>query len=95
MPMGFTGLNIVKKTLGEIRRKCRNDRGKPNKLPVRLIAQAEEQLTLNQRVVGSSPTAPTNNFNKLRLNIVLNNRLFDAGATSGATLCSCYEIKMM
>ncbi len=25
------------------------------------IAQVVEQLTLNQRVVGSSPTAPTNN----------------------------------
>ena len=26
------------------------------------IAQVVEQLTLNQRVVGSSPTAPTNSF---------------------------------
>ena len=29
------------------------------------IAQVVEQLTLNQRVVGSSPTAPTNNINML------------------------------
>ncbi len=29
------------------------------------IAQLVEQLTLNQRVVGSSPTAPTNKFNDL------------------------------
>ena len=29
------------------------------------IAQVVEQLTLNQRVVGSSPTAPTNKFNSL------------------------------
>jgi phosphoketolase len=30
------------------------------------IAQLVEQLTLNQRVVGSNPTAPTNDFNILR-----------------------------
>ena len=29
------------------------------------IAQLAEQLTLNQRVVGSNPTAPTNKFNGL------------------------------
>ena len=29
------------------------------------IAQVVEQLTLNQRVVGSSPTAPTNKINIL------------------------------
>ena len=29
------------------------------------IAQVVEQLTLNQRVVGSSPTAPTNDFKNL------------------------------
>jgi hypothetical protein len=29
------------------------------------IAQSVEQLTLNQRAVGSSPTAPTNTFNDL------------------------------
>src|SRR4029078_18723 len=29
------------------------------------IAQVVEQLTLNQRVVGSSPTAPTNQINHL------------------------------
>ena len=29
------------------------------------IAQVVEQLTLNQRVVGSSPTAPTNKFQNL------------------------------
>ena len=29
------------------------------------IAQVVEQLTLNQRVQGSSPCAPTNDFNKL------------------------------
>ena len=34
--------------------------------PVGRIAQVVEQLTLNQRVVGSSPTAPTNLFNELQ-----------------------------
>ena len=29
------------------------------------IAQVVEQLTLNQRVVGSSPTAPTKDFKDL------------------------------
>ena len=29
------------------------------------LAQLVEQLTLNQRVVGSSPTSPTNDFNGL------------------------------
>jgi hypothetical protein len=29
------------------------------------IAQVVEQLTLNQRVVGSSPTAPTKDFKEL------------------------------
>jgi hypothetical protein len=29
------------------------------------IAQLVEQLTLNQRVVGSNPTAPTNDFKGL------------------------------
>ena len=31
------------------------------------IAQLVEQLTLNQRVVGSNPTAPTNDFKGLAL----------------------------
>ena len=31
------------------------------------IAQVVEQLTLNQRVVGSSPTAPTKEINNLTL----------------------------
>jgi hypothetical protein len=31
------------------------------------IAQVVEQLTLNQRVVGSSPTAPTKDFNALAI----------------------------
>ena len=31
------------------------------------IAQVVEQLTLNQRVVGSSPTAPTSVSNRLRV----------------------------
>ena len=34
------------------------------------IAQLVEQLTLNQRVVGSSPTAPTKDFNHLEFVIV-------------------------
>ena len=33
--------------------------------PVGRIAQLVEQLTLNQRVQGSSPCAPTNLFNRL------------------------------
>ncbi len=31
------------------------------------IAQVVEQLTLNQRVGGSSPSAPTNDFNMLSI----------------------------
>ena len=35
------------------------------------LAQLVEQLTLNQRVVGSNPTAPTNDFNDLLRNVGL------------------------
>ncbi len=41
-------------------------RGRPYAFKGGRIAQVVEQLTLNQRVVGSSPTAPTKEINNLK-----------------------------
>src|SRR5271166_6030288 len=49
------------------------------------IAQLVEQLTLNQRVQGSSPCAPTNKINDLRLSTGRQETENVAGATSRAT----------
>ena len=61
--------------------------GKPNRDEGQglggLLAQLVEQLTLNQRVVGSSPTQPTNFFNGLAINFV---RPFFVRYHTGTTL---------
>ena len=45
--------------------------GKAKAQKIGRIAQVVEQLTLNQRVVGSSPTAPTKLFQRLWVNFLL------------------------
>src|SRR4029077_12569837 len=60
------------------------DRGRPGR-----IAQLVEQLTLNQRVQGSSPCAPTNYVKHLAM---VETRQPDAGLQVSLQVCSRFEL---
>jgi hypothetical protein len=51
------------------------------------LAQLVEQLTLNQRVVGSIPTRSTMNFKGLAASVVRPFLFWDTGGTVGFTFC--------